>query len=70
MQSNSNGVILSNGSSPVSNGDMLLTNGCEGEESELTSALALRKRKQRLLSGMDTDIIRLIGQHLREMGFQ
>lgn len=29
-----------------------------------------RKRKQRQLSRKDTDIVRLIGQHLREMGFK
>jgi len=67
----SNGVIFENGSSPVANGDLLLSNGCEEEESgRVSSALAVRKRKQRKLTGMDADIIRLIGQHLREMGFQ
>ena len=34
------------------------------------SSLHTRKRKQRQLSRKDTDIVRLIGQHLREMGFK
>lgn len=53
---------------------------CEGEEvgsstgggdSEHIGATVplVRKRKPRQLSSKDTDIIRLVGQHLREMGF-
>ena len=71
MQSSSNGVIFNNGSGPVANGDVLLANGCGGEElvgGDMT--VSLRKKKQTQLSTMDTDVIRLIGQHLREMGFQ
>ena len=68
----SNGVILENGDSPVTNGDLLhVSNGCEEEESGRSpSALAVRKQKQRKLTGMDAEIIRLIGQHLRELGLQ
>ncbi len=71
MQSSSNGVIFQNGTGPVANGDVVLANGCGGEElAGGDAAFAVRKRKQRQLSSMDTDVIRLIGQHLREMGFQ
>ena len=64
----------------------LKSNGCEaipcegeevgsstgGGESEHIGATVplVRKRKPRQLSSKDTDIIRLIGQHLREMGFK
>ena len=63
----------------ASNGDVKLTNGCEamGEEEgsgELplshSHAKSWRRRQQRKLSGMDEEIIRLVGQHLREMGLQ
>ncbi len=70
MQSSSNGVFLQNGTGPVANGDAMFTNGCAGEGLAREDDLAVRKRKQRHLSAMDSDIIRLIGQHLREMGFQ
>ena len=73
MQSTSNGVIFENGSGPVANGDLLLTNGCEREDGDSTErniAVIRKKKQQRKLTGMDVDTIRLIGQHLREMGFQ
>ena len=68
----SNGVILENGDTPVTNGDLLhVSNGCKEEETGRSpSALAVRKQKQRKLTGMDAEIIRLIGQHLRELGLQ
>ena len=68
----SNGAILENGDSPVTNGDLLhVSNGCEEEENgRSASALAVKKQKQRKLTGMDAEIIRLIGQHLRELGLQ
>lgn len=51
---------------------------CEGEEDvevrgvsqRVAGEVQLRKLRQRQLSGKDVDIIRLIGQHLREMGFR
>lgn len=71
MQSSSNGVILQNGTGLVANGDVSLANGCAGDEfAREDASFAVRKRKQRQLSAIDADIIRLIGQHLREMGFQ
>ena len=73
MQSASNGVIFENGSGPVANGDLLLTNGCEredGDTMERNIAVIQKKKQQRQLTGMDVDTIRLIGQHLRRMGFQ
>ena len=70
-------VIVENGGSVASNGDVILTNGCStvGEEdgSELSAhghAKSWRKKQQRKLSGMDAEVIRLVGQHLREMGLQ
>ena len=41
-----------------------------GGESKHVGPVLTRKRKQRQLSRKDTDIVRLIGQHLREMGFK
>jgi hypothetical protein len=41
-----------------------------GEKEHIGGAILLRKRKQRHLSKKDSDIVRLIGQHLREMGFK
>ena len=62
------GVIKSNGCEDVT---------CQEEEEDLNVggasghvAVPVRKRKQRQLSSKDTDIVRLIGQHLREMGFK
>ena len=54
---------------------------CEGREEGVSGpgggggtrrvgSTPVRKRKQRQLSQKDTDIVRLIGQHLREMGFK
>ncbi len=66
----SGGIIKSNGCEGVV---------CEGEEVGSTTAGGEdgvhavpvgRKRKQRQLSSKDTDIVRLVGQHLREMGFK
>ena len=50
---------------------------CEGGEGvevenvsqQVAEELRLRSIRQRQLSGKDIDIIRIIGQHLREMGF-
>ena len=81
----SNGVIHENGRRTTSdfavNGlaSALKSNGHEqGSESEEVSgrgsanghSVLVRKRKQRQLSDKDSDIVRLIGQHLREMGFK
>lgn len=78
----SNGVIHENGTS-TENGlsGVIKSNGivCEREESGATAGresphiggpILVRKRKQKHLSSKDTDIVRLIGQHLREMGFK
>ena len=57
------------------NGDSGLVNGVAGEEEgerprgEIDRHVRVRKRPQRQLTGMDADIVRLIGQHLRELGF-
>lgn len=69
------GVIKSNGCE-----DILYEEEEEGEgeeggkrvtgESKHVGAVLARRRKQRQLSSKDTDIVRLIGQHLREMGFR
>lgn len=82
----SNGVIHENGRRSTSDfavnglGSALKSNGCEqgsaseGEEVGRGSAngrsVLVRKRKQKQLSSKDNDIVRLIGQHLREMGFK
>lgn len=78
--SSSVGIIIENGDPMALNGDVKLTNGCGpmGEEDEGSGELPLshshtksrRRRQQRKLSGMDEEIIRLVGQHLREMGLQ
>ena len=69
-----NGVIVENGSSVVANGNNVqLTNGCgfeDGEASGESGDVIVRRRKTKRLSSIDTDIIRLIGQHLRELGFK
>ncbi len=44
--------------------------GGGGETQRSMGSVLVRKRKQRQLSRKDTDIVRLIGQHLREMGFR
>ena len=64
------GVVKSNGCEKVlyedeEDGD-LNVGGANGR----VGSMPVRKRKQRQLSSKDTDIIRLIGQHLREMGFK
>lgn len=73
------GVVKSNG---CEEGVFCEDRGEEEEEGELNGAsgttgglqrlnsVHVRKRKHRQLSRKDTDIIRLIGQHLREMGFK
>lgn len=63
-------VIKSNGcESAASEGEEI--GATAGRESEhLGGPILVRKRKQRQLSRKDTDIVRLIGQHLREMGFK
>lgn len=82
----SNGVIHENGTSNnfAVNGlsGVIKSNGivCEGEKKtgitvgrdseHIAGPILVRKRKQRQLSSKDTDIVRLIGQHLREMGFK
>lgn len=81
-----NGVIHENGTSisefAVNGlGSLVKSNGCENiscEEENLNvggasghlGSVTVRKRKKRQLSSKDTDIVRLIGQHLREMGFK
>lgn len=81
-----NGVIHENGTSTSEFavnglGGVVKSNGCENVSCEEEGGLGvggasghvavpLRKRKHRQLSSKDTDIIRLIGQHLREMGFK
>lgn len=75
----SNGVVFENGSSgtvEAVNGDSsyLIENGCE-ENGDSTSVRKqggglVRRRKQHQIVGRDADIIRLIGQHLREMGLE
>lgn len=70
MQSAANGTVVENGS--TRNGVPSLANGCDSrgeEEVEGSRTISHKKRAQRL-SQTDTDMIRLIGQHLREMGFQ
>lgn len=81
----SNGVIHENGTSTVNGlSSVIKSNGCEGgvcegeeigatagrESEQVGGPILVRKRKQRQLSRKDTDIVRLIGQHLREMGFK
>lgn len=81
QQQRSNGVTLGNvdsgGGIVAINGDSGLMNGVGGEdERELTTErrleqhMRVKRRPQRQLTGMDADIVRLIGQHLREMGFR
>ena len=75
-----NGVVIENGaeSSVATKSKLAVTNGTydDSEDSEVVNAVTLgqvqvRKRKQpRKLSGVEADIIRLMGQHLREMGYQ
>ena len=61
-------------------GGVVTSNGCDGDLFEGEEAVKMgasahvekvlsRKRKQRQLTGKDRDVIRLVGQHLREMGF-
>lgn len=82
----SNGVIHENGTSDFSVngvGGVVKSNGCgdslindDKKEMKMKGrggmdpALTSRRRKTRPLSAKDTDTIRLIGQHLREMGFE
>ena len=80
QQQHSNGVTLENVSRGIVavNGNSELVNGvsASGEEDGgivtdgLERRVRVRKRPQRQLTGMDADIVRLIGQHLREMGFK
>ncbi len=70
------GVVKSNGCEE----SVLCEEGREEEEgvsgasgsggTQRLGSVHVRKRKQRQLSRKDTDIVRLIGQHLREMGFK
>ena len=80
-QQQTNGVTLENITSDgvaAINGDGGLVNGVgTGEEDGVIATERLeqhisrtRKRPQRQLTGIDADIVRLIGQHLREMGFK
>ena len=62
-----NGTVVENGS--TSNGVAPLANGCGGEVGREEESRTHRKRGLNL-SETDSDIIRLIGQHLREMGLQ
>ena len=68
MQTAGNGSVLENGSS--SNGVGLLANGCGGEVGEEGECKMTHCKPGQTLSETDSDIIRLIGQHLREMGLQ
>jgi hypothetical protein len=63
MQTAGNGTVIENG-----NGVTPLSNGC-GDKVEREEVRVHQKRGQ-VLSETDSDIIRLIGQHLREMGLQ
>ena len=65
MQAAANGTVLENGS--ASNGVVPLANGCGEEVGREDRA---RRKRGQSLSETDSDIIRLIGQHLREMGLQ
>lgn len=74
-----NGVVIENGGeSSVSKTKLAVSNGTydDTEDGEIVGAVTLgqihvRKRKHpRKLTGIEADIIRLMGQHLREMGFQ
>ena len=67
MQTTGKEDVIENGS--TSNGVAPLANGCGGELGEGGETKAHRRRGQPL-SETDCDIIRLIGQHLREMGLQ
>ena len=67
MQTAANGTVIENGS--ASNGVAPFVNGCGGKVGREEGSKVHRKRGQSL-SETDTDIIRLIGQHLREMGLQ
>ena len=62
-----NRCVIENGS--TSNGVTSLANGCEGVV-ERGEEIRTRRKRSKPLSNTDSDIIRLIGQHLREMGFQ
>lgn len=79
QQQQSNGVTLENihsggGGVVAINGDSGLVNGVGGEdEREMAAKGGVKqhaKVPQRQLTGMDADTVRLIGQHLREMGFK
>lgn len=75
-----NGVVIENGgeSSVSSKTKLVVSNGTfdDSEDGELKETVTsgqvqVRKRKQpRKLTGMEADTIRLMGQHLREMGYQ
>ena len=77
----SNGVTVDSieggGGVVAINGDGGLINGVGGgkerevsEERGVKQHVRARKVPQRRLTGMDADIVRLIGQHLRELGFR
>ena len=76
----SNGVTVDSvegGGTVAMNGDSGLVNGVSGGKEREVSAergvkqhVRARKVPQRRLTGMDADIVRLIGQHLRELGFR
>ena len=81
QQQQTNGVTLENvdsGRVSAMNGDSGLVNGVgtTEEDGEIATeglerhSSRVRKRPQRQLTGMDADIVRLVGQHLREMGFK
>ena len=62
MQTAGNGTVVENG-----NGVSPLANGC-GDKVE--KEMKTHRKRGQPLSETDSDIIRLIGQHLREMGLQ
>ena len=71
MQSTANGTSVENGNER--NGVTSLANGCGlrgGDEAAAAGRSVPYRKRGKQLSQTETDMIRLIGQHLREMGFQ
>lgn len=74
----SNGVAIENGGGTSIDGvgkvKLTLSNGTHIDNGEIpkevkTSPVPVKKQA-RQLTRMETDIVRLMGQHLREMGYQ
>ncbi len=71
----SNGVPVENVEIKVSKAKITISNGThinDGEalDREKSSLVVAVKKQTRQLNRMETDIVRLMGQHLREMGYQ